>query len=87
LAELAPDLHESVTQFASGPGEPAIEMAVEIKCAAEDLAGVDHSELCCSAALAKPSIADEEGARVMIETHWQVEFVSKLVRQGITVER
>jgi hypothetical protein len=76
-----------VTQFAPRPGEPAIRMPVEIECAAEHLAGVDHSKLCCSAAFAKPSISDEERARVMIEPHWQVELTSKRVCQGITVER
>jgi hypothetical protein len=76
-----------MTQLSSRPGEPAINMAVEIECAAEHLAGVDHGKLCCSAPLAKPSIADEERARVMIEAHWQLEFASKRVCQGITVER
>src|SRR5208337_2763354 len=86
-AKLASDLNEGVPQLAASPVDPAIQMAVEIECAAEHFAGVDHRELCRASALAEPAISDQLRTRVMVETHRKAEFAAELVGQRIAIER
>ena len=54
-------------------------MAVEIECAAQHLAGIDHRELRGPPALAEPAIPDQQRARVMVEADRQTEFAAEFV--------
>ena len=80
-AELAIDLDEGVAELAAGAGKTALQMAVEIEGAAEHLAGVDHGEVADAASLAEPAIADEEGARMMVEEDGQGEPLLELAAE------
>ena len=85
-AERASDLDESVAQLAPCSGDSPVKMAVEIESPAQHLACIDHRKLRCSSTLAEPAIPDEQRARVMIETHRQIEFASEFVGERITIE-
>lgn len=66
-AALAVELHESVSQFAACACRATIEMPVEIEGAARHLARVDERELPDAAPGAEPAVADQQGARMMVE--------------------
>ena len=74
-------------EFAPRPGDSAVEMAVEIERAAEHLARIDHRKLRTPAALAEPAVADQQRARVMVETHRQIEFAAEFFAERKAVER